>query len=92
MRKLDLPHAIGQVLSDMEAKPFKQVAMTIVGLLENPVPHDSRELKDHAPYRRVDIGERRIIYRFDEATVYVAHIGKRNDAEVYRVLKSLKRK
>lgn len=72
----------------MEAKPFKQVAMAMLGLLENSTPQDSRELKGHAPYRRVDVGERRIIYRFDEQTVYIEHIGKRNDAEVYRWLKS----
>jgi mRNA interferase RelE/StbE len=71
----------------MEAKPFKQVAMTIMRLLENATPNDSAGLKGHAPYRRVDIGERRIIYRFDETTVYIAHVGKRNDAEIYRILK-----
>ena len=82
-----MPHAVSQVLAAMEAKPFKQVAMTIMRLLENATPNDSAELRDHAPYRRVDIGERRIIYRFDETTVYIAHVGKRNDGEIYRILK-----
>ena len=86
-RKLDLPRAVAKLLAELDAKPFKQVAMSILGLLENATPHDSAELKGHAPYRRVDIGDRRIVYRFDEATVYIAHVGNRNDAEVYRVLK-----
>ena len=82
-----MSHAVSQVLAAMEPKPFKQVTMTIMHLLENASPHDSAELKGHAPYRRVDIGERRIIYRFDETTVYIAHVGKRDDGEIYRILK-----
>ena len=86
-RTLNLPHAVSQVLADLEAKPFKQVAMAILRLLENATPNESAALKGYGPYRRVDIGERRVIYRFDEQTVYIAHIGKRNDSEVYRFLK-----
>ncbi|HJU09897.1 MAG TPA: hypothetical protein VJ728_03420 [Candidatus Binataceae bacterium] len=86
-RTLNLPYAVSKVLADLEAKPFKQVAMTILRLLENATPSDSAELKGFSPYRRVDIGERRIIYHFDEQTVYIAHVGKRNDSEVYRFLK-----
>ena len=86
-RQLDLPRAVAKILADMEAKPFKQVMSAMVSLIEDATPHDSAELKGHAPYRRVDIGERRIVYWFDGDTVHIAHVGKRNDSEVYRWLK-----
>jgi hypothetical protein len=39
--------------------------------------------------RPADIGEYRIIYRFDEGTFSIPAIGKRNDGEVYRLLRRL---
>ncbi|AAY61453.1 putative cytotoxic translational repressor of toxin-antitoxin (TA) system RelE [Rickettsia felis str. Pedreira] len=35
------------------------------------------------------IGEYRIIYRFNETTIYVILVGKRNDSEVYKLLKNI---
>jgi mRNA interferase RelE/StbE len=43
-------------------------------------------LTGHTPWRRVDIGEYRVIFRFDDSTIYVPVVGKRNDSEVYRHL------
>ena len=37
--------------------------------------------------QHVDTGEYRIVYRFDNDTVYIAVIGKRNDDEVYKRIK-----
>jgi mRNA interferase RelE/StbE len=39
------------------------------------------------PFHRVDIGEYRIVYAWDDKTVDVFLIGKRNDDEVYKRLK-----
>jgi mRNA interferase RelE/StbE len=49
---------------------------------------DSKLLAGYASYRRVDIGEFRIIYRYESAqdTVTIVMVGKRNDDEVYRKL------
>ena len=38
-------------------------------------------------YRRADVGEYRIVYRFDRDFIYVALIGKRNDSDIYKRLK-----
>jgi mRNA interferase RelE/StbE len=83
-RKLDLTDVV-KFLRGLEAKFCKQVILTILALSRDPRPHDSEQLKGF-PYYRVDVGEFRIVYRFDADCVYVAHIGKRNDAEVYRWL------
>jgi len=41
----------------------------------------------YAPWRRVKSGEYRIIYRIDGNDLHVDIIGKRNDDEVYRLIK-----
>ena len=55
--------------------------------MEDPEPPDSSLIG--YPYRRADIGEYRIVYRVEGDCLKVALIGKRNDDEVYRQLKSL---
>ena len=52
--------------------------------MENPEPHDSKELLGY-PFSRADIGEYRIVYRVEGDILRVAFIGKRND-DVYRQL------
>ena len=54
--------------------------------MENPEPQDSKPLAGFE-YRRADVGEYRIVYRFDGDFLFVALIGKRNDSEVYKRLK-----
>ncbi len=55
-------------------------------LLKNPRPHDSSKLRGYPDLYRKDVGEYRIIYKFDDGTIYVLLIGKRNDNEVYKRL------
>jgi mRNA interferase RelE/StbE len=38
---------------------------------------------------RKDSGEYRVVYRYDDTTVYIMLIGKRNDDEVYKQLERL---
>jgi mRNA interferase RelE/StbE len=38
-------------------------------------------------FLRVDIGEYRVVYRVENDCLMVACVGKRNDDEVYRLLK-----
>ncbi|MBV8772776.1 MAG: type II toxin-antitoxin system RelE/ParE family toxin [Deltaproteobacteria bacterium] len=60
--------------------------------MQNVTPYDSKPLVGYEPFWRVDIGEYRIVYRFDDDSVYVALVGKRNDDEVYRELRNLLRR
>ncbi|WP_232279128.1 type II toxin-antitoxin system RelE family toxin [Rickettsia akari] len=55
----------------------------------NPVPNDSKLLVCYYDFYRCDIGEYRIIYSFNETTIYVILVGKRNDSEMYKVLKNI---
>jgi mRNA interferase RelE/StbE len=88
MRKLLLTHRAHDFLNELSAKSFRQVGRAVLSLLKDPRPQDSKLLTGF-PYYRIDIGEYRIVYRFDEETLSVLLIGKRNDGEVYKELKRL---
>lgn len=83
MLKIDITKSAGKFIKKLPPKHYRQVVSTILSLRENPTPHDSEQLTGYPEYLRVDIGEYRIVYRFDEETVHVAVVGKRNDDEVY---------
>ena len=87
MRKIDITKSAGKFIKKLPPKQYRQVVGTILSLRENPTPHDSEQLTGYPEYRRVDIGEYRIIYRFDKDTVYIVVVGKRNDDEVYKRFK-----
>lgn len=87
MLKIGITKSSGKFIKKLPPKQFKQVVGTILGLRENPKPHDSKQLIGYPKYQRVDISEYRIIYRVDTGTVYIATIGKRNDDEVYKRFK-----
>lgn len=89
MRKLALSRAVIDSINELQAKQFKQVMSKILSLLVEPTPPDSQQLRGYPGYRRADIGEFRIVYRFDENTVAISLIGKRNDDEVYKRLRNV---
>ena len=86
MRKLSISRDAYKFLEDLQAKQFRQVAMKALSLLNDPTPSDSAQIKGRQDYYRVDLGEYRIVYEFDDTTVYLVLIGKRNDDEVYKAL------
>ena len=85
MRKLDITRDAFKFVNDLDAKQFRQVVRKLFNLLADPKPADSSKLTGYG-YRRVDIGEYRIIYKFDNDTTYVVLVGKRNDDQVYKEL------
>ena len=89
MRNLVLTNTALAFLQDLQAKQFKQVTTSILDLLKNPQPHDSKILQGYPGLFRKDAGEYRIVYRHDEHTVSIMLVGKRNDDEVYRQLRRL---
>ena len=87
MYKIGITKSAGKFLKKLPLKQFRQVVSTMLALRENPSPNDSKQLSGYPEYFRVDIGEYRIVYRFDNYTVYIVVIGKRNDDEVYKRFK-----
>ena len=85
MRRIDLTRQAEKFLRRVPPKHGRQLALKIQALASDPQPPDSKLLKGY-PYWRADSGEYRIIYQYDEATLLVYAVGKRNDDEVYRQL------
>ena len=86
MLKLDLSRDACGFIQTLNPKQYRQVVGTVFRLLQNPEPQDSSALIGY-PSRRVDIGEYRIIYNVDGDVLNVFLIGKRNDDEIYRILR-----
>jgi len=84
--KLDLTHQSKKFVGKLPPKQFRQVVNKVLELMANPEPPDSIHMEGY-PFKRVDIGEYRIVYRVEGDCVNVACIGKRNDDEVYKLLK-----
>ncbi len=85
MLRLNLTRDALSFLDGLPGKQFKQVVSAMFGLLKNPEPHDSSALRGY-PYRRVDIGEYRIVYQLQGDELQIIVIGGRNDDAVYRKL------
>ena len=86
MKMLKITKDAKKTWEGLDAKQYKQVGTTVMGLLGNSRPHDSRTLRGaREGERRVDSGEYRIIYTDSENDVFVLVIGKRNDDEVYKI-------
>ena len=86
MYRLDITNNALNFTKKLPSKQFKQIFTAIMDLLKNPRPNDSSKLKGYSNLYRKDVGEYRIIYKFDDDTVYILLIGKRNDDEVYKQL------
>ncbi len=56
-------------LDSFPAKHRKQIAQRLIGLISDPRPADSAKLKGEAELYRLDVGEYRVIYGFDQNTI-----------------------
>jgi mRNA interferase RelE/StbE len=91
MAKLDLKTRAMKFIQRLPKKHQRQIKDYILAMQKNPRPHDAAPLVGYAPYMRTDVGEYRIIFRYEEVEdlVVIVLVGKRNDDEVYRVAKRL---
>ncbi|MBF0540951.1 MAG: type II toxin-antitoxin system RelE/ParE family toxin [Nitrospirae bacterium] len=88
MVKLEVTNAAYNFITDknLPLKYYKQITTKIFSLLKNPIPQDSKDLKGYN-FKRVDIGEYRIIYRIEDDCLFIELIGSSNDDAVYAQLK-----
>ncbi|HZP82443.1 MAG TPA: type II toxin-antitoxin system RelE/ParE family toxin [Chthonomonadaceae bacterium] len=87
LRRLDISRDADKFLDGLAGKQYKQIVVKILDLTKDPEPHDSQKLQGYETKRRIDSGEFRVVYSYDEETVFIELVGKRNDDEVYRDLK-----
>ncbi len=86
MRNIQFSKKAQKYIKSLVAKHQKQIAQHIVLLQKDPNSQNTKKLQGHALYR-IRSGDYRIIYSYDNDTVFILVIGKRNDAEVYKKLK-----
>ncbi len=89
MPNLDLKLKTKKFIASLPPKHKRQVKDCILSLQDTPTPHDAKKLMGYENYTRVDIGEYRIIYRYDQKkdVITIVLVGKRNDNEIYRIAK-----
>jgi mRNA interferase RelE/StbE len=89
MPKIDLKPKAKKFIESLPHKKKRQVKDYILSLQDNPFPHDAKKLLGYEDYLRVDIGEYRIIYRYENKKdiLLVVLAGKRNDDAIYRIAK-----
>lgn len=85
MLKLLISKDAQKFLDTLPPKQFRQIVKKVFALMEDPRPHDTKELKGY-PFLRNDAGEYRIIYDLENDTLRLILVGKRNDDEVYKRL------
>jgi mRNA interferase RelE/StbE len=84
--KLEISKQAIKACAKLDAKQYRQVVSAVLGLLSNPEPHDSQQMRGATDgERRLDVGEYRIVYIAREDVVEVLVIGNRNDGAVYKV-------
>lgn len=73
-------------LATLPPKQRSQIALKMLSLFNDPLPHDSIKIKGgNGNEYRVDIGEYRILYTFTPKDgVFVAKTDKRNASRVYK--------
>jgi mRNA interferase RelE/StbE len=85
MLKLLISKDARKFLDTLPPKQFRQIIKKVFALVEDPRPHDTKELKGYS-FLRNDVGEYRIIYDLENDTLRLILVGKRNDDEVYKRL------
>lgn len=85
-KKLDVTHDVLKFLDRQDPKQFKQIVSKIFDLTQEATPQDAILMKS-SPYYRVNQGEFRIVYRFDEETLFIVIVERRNDDAVYKKIK-----
>lgn len=83
MLQANLTNDAMRFLKKRDGKQFMQVFQAIVSLCDNPRPVDSISMGNGSHYRK-DVGDFRVVYRFDEQTLFVAVVGSRNDSAAYQ--------
>ncbi|MBS0352029.1 MAG: type II toxin-antitoxin system RelE/ParE family toxin [Proteobacteria bacterium] len=91
MPKIDLKPRAKKFIKSLPPKHKRQVKDHILSLADNRLPHDTKKLIGYEDYLRTDIGEYRIIYRYEPKPDIVIGVlvGKRSGDEIYRIAKRL---
>jgi mRNA interferase RelE/StbE len=87
MLRIELSRQAAAFLKDLQTKQARQIAERIAALAAEPAAVPSEQLRGFAPMRRMKAGEFRIVFAIEGDALQIRLIGKRNDDEIYRLLR-----
>lgn len=79
MRQLDFTKSAERslcTLAESDRRVAKQIKIKLLALLQEFFPQESPKIDGNPEYWRLRVGKYRIIYRFDEAMIYVVLMAK----------------
>ena len=87
MPQLRLKPRAKKAIASLPPKLKQQIKKSMLSLQSHPRPQDARPLIGYENYNRIDVGEYRVIYRYEskEDLITVVLVGKRNDDAIYRI-------
>jgi mRNA interferase RelE/StbE len=83
MLRADLSNDAIRFLKKRDSKQFMQIFQAVTSLCAETRPTDSIAMGNGKHFRK-DVGEFRVIYKFDKEFLYVTVIGNRNDSAAYQ--------
>ena len=89
MLQIDLKPKAKKFIESLPPKHKRQIKDSILSLQDNPIPQDAKRLIGYEKYMRTDVGEYRIVYRYEKEInlIVVVLVGRRNDDSIYRIAK-----
>ena len=90
MLEVILEKRAAKLLTSLKTKDLslaKRLVLKIKELQVNPLDHDTKSLKGSNIYRRARVGKYRMIYKYNDSTLSVILISKRD--EIYKLLSRL---
>lgn len=89
MLPIQYTNDVVKFVKSLETKPARQIYDKIIGLGQDPRPQNSTPLIAHKGFRRMRVGDFRVIYAIETDQVKIVLVDARGDDEVYRSLDRL---
>lgn len=89
MLSIQFSNDVLKFVKNLETKPAKQIYDKVVSLGLDPRPQNSTPLVAYKGYRRLRVGDFRVIYSIENEQIKIALVDARGDDEVYRSLDRL---
>lgn len=89
MLPIQYTNDVVKFVKSLETKPARQIYDKIISLGQDPRPQYSTPLIAYKGYRRMRVGDFRVIYAIENDQIKIVLVDARGDDEVYRSLDRL---
>jgi mRNA interferase RelE/StbE len=89
MLPIQFTNDVVKFVKNLETKPAKQIYEKVISLGQEPRPQNSTPLVAYKGYRRMRVGDFRVIYSIENDQIKIVLVDARGDDEVYRTLDRL---